>query len=66
MDLIKNGDNVLLVWDNQFDPTNVNITEIKENKNATIKFENAERLLEDGGNLNETLFFTRNMLLIIM
>lgn len=50
MDLIKNNDNVLLVWDSKFDPTSVNITEIKKNKNATINFENAERLLKDGGN----------------
>lgn len=44
MEHIENNNNVLLVWDNSFDPTVVNVDQIKETKNATIRFENAERL----------------------
>jgi len=44
MEHIRNNNNVLLVWDNSFDPTKVNVDEVKQTKNATIRFENAERL----------------------
>lgn len=39
MEHIQNNNNVLLVWDNSFDPSVVNVDEVKQTKN-----ENAERL----------------------
>lgn len=44
MEHIQNNNNVLLVWDNSFDPSKVNVDDVKQTKNATIRFENAERL----------------------
>lgn len=44
MDLIQENNKVLLLWDQTFDPTSINIEEILENKKATIGFENVERL----------------------
>lgn len=44
MDLIQENNNVLVVWDQSFDPNSINVAEIKATKKATIQFENVDRI----------------------
>lgn len=44
MDLIQENNNVLVVWDQSFDPNSINVDEIKATKKATIQFENIDRV----------------------
>lgn len=44
MDLIQENNNVLVVWDQSFDPNSINVDEIKATKKATIQFENIDRI----------------------
>lgn len=55
MELIKNNDTVLLVWDQSFDPSTIDIETIKREKNATVQFENAARLIGDIGKIYKNI-----------
>lgn len=44
MDFIQQNDKVLFLWDQSFDPSTINASELKSSKNVSIKFENIERL----------------------
>lgn len=57
MDLIQQNDKILLLWDNSFDlqSSEFSAAAVREKFNASINFENIERLDLGKLNLNEKI-----------